>query len=67
VTVDERRVAALLGPGTALEAIGFAGTTSVPGLHAAGDAAGVMPSVANAMASGTFAGAMVVGALAGAV
>ncbi len=34
--------------------------TSVPGLFAAGDAGGVMPSVANAVASGNTAAAMVV-------
>lgn len=34
--------------------------TSVPGLFAAGDAAGVMPSVANAVASGNSTAAMVV-------
>jgi thioredoxin reductase len=42
------------------------GTTSVPGLYAAGDTAGVMPSVPNAIASGATAGATIVGDLLGA-
>lgn len=37
--------------------------TTVPGLFAAGDAGGVMPSVANAVASGNTAAAMLVGSL----
>lgn len=40
---------------------GFA--TNVPGLFAAGDASGVMPSVANAVASGNTAAATLVGSL----
>lgn len=35
-------------------------TTSVPGLFAAGDLGGQMPSVANAIAAGSDAAAMVV-------
>ena len=38
-------------------------TTTVPGLFAAGDAAGLMPSVANAIASGNSAAAMLVGSI----
>ena len=41
-------------------AVDAAYATSVPGLFAAGDAAGVMPSLANAVASGNTAAAMVV-------
>lgn len=37
--------------------------TTTPGLFAAGDAGGVMPSVANAIASGNTAAAMLVGSL----
>jgi uncharacterized FAD-dependent dehydrogenase len=37
--------------------------TSVPGLFAAGDASGLMPSVANAVASGSGAAGMVVQSL----
>ena len=36
--------------------------TSVPGLYAAGDTTGTMPSVANAVAAGSSAAAMIVGA-----
>lgn len=43
------------------------GSTSVAGLYAAGDAAGVMPSVPNAISSGTNCGATIVGDLLGAV
>jgi thioredoxin reductase len=39
--------------------------STAPGLHAAGDAAGVMPSVANAVAAGNMAAAMLVGGLMG--
>lgn len=109
VTVDERPVAGLIGPGEELTAVRFADgaerpcggllvpvtlhqrsplaaqlgaalhapnpltdeaievdpqyNASVPGLHSAGDAAGVMPSVANAVAAGNFAAAMLVGGL----
>lgn len=109
VTVDERPVAALVGPGEELTAVRFAdgaerplggllvpvtlhqrsplaeqlGATThaatpltadavevdpqynatVPGVHAAGDAAGVMPSVPNAVAAGNFAAAMLVAGL----
>lgn len=41
-------------------AVDATSATSVPGLFAAGDAGGVMPSVANAVASGSTAAAMVV-------
>jgi len=109
ITVDERRVARLRGPGRSLTAVAFAGgnecpcrgllvpvtlhqrsplgeqlgaatrepgplaadalavdaqfATSVPGLFAAGDASGIMPSVANAIAAGSTAAAMVVQSL----
>jgi thioredoxin reductase len=42
------------------------GATSVPGLYAAGDVAGVMPSVPNAVASGATCAAAIVGDLTGA-
>ena len=106
VTVDERPVSELRGPGTTLTAIGFADGserpcggllvpvtlhqrsglaeqlgattaapgpvvvdavavdpmfhTSVPGLFAAGDVSVQMPSVANAIAAGSIAAAMIV-------
>jgi thioredoxin reductase len=108
VTVDERRVAGLRGPGDTLTAIAFADgsertcrgllvpvtlhergplagqlgaavtatalsdeavavdggwATNVPGLFAAGDATGQMPSVANSVAAGSSAAAMVVQSL----
>ena len=109
VTVDERPVAGLHGPGDGLASVAFADggerpcggllvpvtlhqrsglaaqlgaeisepgplaadgvavdpayATSVPGLFAAGDAGGVLPSVANAVASGNTAAAMLVGSL----
>ncbi|MDW5597238.1 NAD(P)/FAD-dependent oxidoreductase [Conexibacter stalactiti] len=109
VTVDERPVAGLVGPGEELTAVRFADgaerpcggllvpvtlhqrsplaeqlgaathaanpltadavevdaqyNATVPGLHSAGDAAGVMPSVANAVAAGNFAAAMLVAGL----
>ena len=109
VTVEERRVTALRGPGDELRAVVFAdgderpcagmlvpvtlhqrsalaaalgvdlappgplaadavavagmGATSVPGVFAAGDAGGVMPSVANAVAAGSTAAAGVVQSL----
>jgi len=44
-------------------AVDAAFATSVPGLFATGDAGGVMPSVANAVASGSTAAAMLVGSL----
>lgn len=43
------------------------GSTTVPGLFVAGDATGQMPSVANAIASGSNAAASVVGRLTGAI
>ena len=106
VAIDERRIAALAGPGTELGAVRFAdgseracdallvavtlhqrsglaaqlgaelaepgpiaadaivaderGITTVPGLFAAGDVTARMPSVANAVASGSNAAAAVV-------
>ena len=106
VTIDERPVAGLRGPGAELEAVIFAngeeracaglqvavtlhrrsdlaaelgaaaaepnpltaeavavdpmGTTAVPGLSAAGDLSGGMPSVANAVAAGAKAAAVIV-------
>jgi thioredoxin reductase len=112
VRIEERRVAALRGPGAELEAVvledgdelrcqgvlvattlhqrsnlaarlgatlkapdplfadaieaGPQGTTSVPRLYAAGDAAGVMPSVPNAIASGSTVAAAIVRDLVGA-
>ena len=106
VAVDERRVAGLRGPGSALEAITFAGggelpcggllvpvtlhqrsdladqlgaaaaapgplhadavdvdamfATGTPGLSAAGDLSAQLPSVANAVAAGNNAAAMIV-------
>ncbi|CAA9515296.1 MAG: Thioredoxin reductase [uncultured Solirubrobacteraceae bacterium] len=110
ITVDERRVAGLRGPGSTLTGVVFADgderpcggllvpvtlhqrsalaqrlgaaaseepgpiavdalqvdqtfATSAPGVSAAGDVAATMPSVANAIASGNAAAAMLVGAL----
>jgi thioredoxin reductase len=72
VTLHQRSaLAAQLGAATAepgplaadAVAVDDAFATTVPGLFAAGDAGGVMPSVANAVASGNTAAAMLVGSL----
>ncbi len=70
VTVDERRVAELgaaaSGPGHgAVDAIEVDPRfhTRLPGLSAAGDVSSQMPSVANAVAAGSGAAAMIVGDL----
>lgn len=75
VTLHQRsplaaQLGAELAPPTPLSSEGLAttgmGMTSVPGLFAAGDATGQMPSVANVVASGSNAAAAIVGHLTGA-